>query len=86
MLNKKLTPTKEVLALSEALTLWYNIEKFLKNFEVKKEEVQAFLLRIDQFESIIKSFYKCRVLTFLTKVSREKALIAGTKFSLLVTS
>ena len=28
-LSGKLTHTKEVLALSEALTLWYNIERFL---------------------------------------------------------
>lgn len=63
-----LSSTKEVQALSQTLTLWYNIEMFLKLSEVKKEEVQAFLLRIDQFESDIKSFYKCGDTTFLTKL------------------
>ena len=49
------------------MTLWYKIEQFLKISDVKKEEVQAFPLRIDQFESNIKLFYKCGVLTFPTK-------------------
>ena len=35
----KLSSEKEVQALLQALTLWYNIEKFLKISEVKKEEV-----------------------------------------------
>lgn len=68
LLNGKLSTTKEVKALSQALTIWYNTEKFLKIYEVKKEEVQAFPSRIDQFESNIKSFCKCGVNTFLTKV------------------
>lgn len=68
MLNEKLTPIKEVIALLEALTLWYKIEQFLKISEVRKEEVEAFLSRINQFESNIKLFYKTRVNTFLTKV------------------
>ena len=67
-MNEKLTATKKVVALSEALTLWYKIEQFLKTSEIKKDEVQAFPSRNNQLESNIKSFYKCRTLTFLTKV------------------
>ena len=68
LLNEKLSTTKEVQALSQALILWYNIEKFLKIAEVKKEEVEAFLSRINKFETNIKPFYKTGVTTFLTKV------------------
>ena len=67
-MNEKLSTTKEVQALSQALILWYNIEKFLKIAEVKKEEVEAFPSRINKFETDIKSFYKTGVTTFLTKV------------------
>ena len=54
--------------MSQALIIWYNIEKFLKIAEVKKEEVKAFLSRINKFETDIKLFYKTGVTTFLTKV------------------
>ena len=38
LLNEKFTITKDVVALSKALTLWYKIEQFLKISEVKKME------------------------------------------------
>ena len=54
LLNIKLQATTEVVALSKALTLWYLIEKLLKISQIKEDEVELFLSRINEFLCNIK--------------------------------
>lgn len=53
------------MAITKALKLWYDVEKFLKIRTVPEAEVEGLSNRIDQFKQNFKLFYECDASLFL---------------------